>query len=361
MMIINDQNIYELPVSKLIRLTIQLQEKLEGEKRKNVSIQADHNKTNEYLQRTRNEMTTLREQLATMNATRIKNEARLDELENHLEQDRARNRQETQHNIDVIHNENKKAIESLYYAGCEQIKNDCHEINQTLSNNIQENDRQHRNHLKSMELEYVKSLDQQTRQLKRFGLKKLNIFILKALRAETQMTKNHEENQAGRDTSYNFHVAEIDNAYSEQLDEIRQQYCLQNRRQLKVITGLKEKVEQLDKENLHLRRMMSGLKIKHEKNMDTIKNNENIVSRSKFQINMYNSYKGMTEKCNEHLKSCQNRLKEKTYKIASLEVDNAKWKQAYKANEERLIDKINVLQSKISVNKLQTLENTGQP
>lgn len=333
-LIIDDQNIYELSNSNLIKLVARYHQKVEEGNRKNVITQIAYDKTNEHFQCAKNEIESLKVEIDLMRANRIKNEAQIEELQYCFDQERGRIKQENHHNIDVMNFENKKA-QKLWFSGHEQIKDEFTRINRKLQTEINEKTEQHRRLLKNKTLEYANSLNHHIREIKKSCLTRSEQSEKRVMTEMTKEREHHEEEKQNLETMYNVHAKNITDDFTEKLNES----IKQNSDQILIYSEkndiLKKKLERALLDDLILKQKIFDLKIINKKYLNTLKNNDRIITKCARIANLQKEWQIRSENISDNNYFLQKLLKQKEYKIASLENDIIKWKQAYKVNEER--------------------------
>jgi hypothetical protein len=333
-MIIDDINVYELPNNGLIKLVKVLHERVEEGKLKYAIIQTERDKTIEHLQTTKNQMVDLKAEMATMKANRIKNEALIEELLFSLEQERGRSRQANNHIIDVLNFEKKKS-EHLWTTGHEQMKNELQLTIKNLQTEIDELNEEHRRQLKYKDLEHAHSLSQFTKETEKTVFIKITNAKQRALNELRKVREYHDEEKDELEYWYGRQANKITKTFIKKNNETLERSAKRIKEYLSDNKTLKKRMERILYDDAILKGKMCNLKEKNQEYLDIIKNNEGFARTHKHTHKMLVDYTAKTVRFSDSNKSLQRLLKEKEHKIATLEIDITKWKQAYKATEER--------------------------
>lgn len=346
-MVIDNVNIHELDHSQLLQFTSSLNNKLVKERESRTLLQVDRDQLKVFLNTTKENLTKLVFDVSNMHREAGENASKIADLEKRLRQQRVQSTNENNYNLDRMHLENEKVIRALAEEYRKQT-NELFRLNSSLQEMAKNKNIEHKNHIKDIQLEYIKLVNEKTDKLENQMVQVLGRTDEKRFEMFREVEGMHyleiENHQSINDKNIRLTIER----YTEEISNLKTYYNDKCEKALALVDHLKDKLQKVIEKNLHANKRVLDLRKENKKLNDTFQEREKRNQFLENKIKNFDSFKRASDNAAKQLKKYIKLFQIKSCENEILENDNAEMKQAFKKYDDYFINVILDLQSRFT-------------
>lgn len=346
-MVIDNVNIHELDHNQLLQFAYSLNNKLAKERESRILLQVNQDQLNVFLNTTKENLTKLVFDVSNMHREAEENARQIADLEKRLRQQRVQSTNENNYNLDRMHLENEKVIRALAEEYRKQT-NELFRLNSSLQEMAKNKNIEHRNHIKDIQLEYIKLVNEKTDKLENQMVEVLGRTDEKRFEMFREVEGMHYLEIQNHQSINDKNVKLTIERYTEEISNLKTYYNDRCEKALALVEHLKDKLQKVIEKNLHANKRVSDLRKENKKLNDNFQEHQKRNQYLENKIKNFDSFKRASDNAIKQLKKYKTLFQMKSSENEILENDNAEMKQAFKKCDDYSINVILDLQSRFT-------------